>query len=152
VTSPRPVPEAPGGLPLALLRLADELNEHALREVAAHGGPALNRSEALVFAFVAPQGSTVVELARAAGMTKQSMHAIVRRLIDLGLLEHRPPSLDARTRPVALTADGRRVASTARRAFRRIERRLEQRVGAGPMARFRADVAAMSAELASDRA
>lgn len=134
-------------LPLALLRLADGLSDRALADIAQAGGPKLRRSEALVFAFIQPTGSTTVELARAAGMTKQSMHSIVVHLTELGLLEPAPRPGDHRARPVRLSAQGRRVAAQARRTFQRLERRLERRVGVDSMMALHCGLAAIGDEL-----
>jgi DNA-binding MarR family transcriptional regulator len=132
-----------------LLQVADTLSERALDDIERHGGPRLNRSEALVFAAITPDGLTTVELARVAGMTKQSMHAIVRRLLALGLLRHGASTTDGRCKPLVLSPAGRRVAATARRAFRRYEAELEREIGDEHVAALRNGLARASAALAA---
>jgi DNA-binding MarR family transcriptional regulator len=62
-------------------------------------------------------------------MTKQSMHAIVHRLLALGLLQQARGETDARSKPLVLTPAGRRVAATARRTFRAHEAALGRAIG-----------------------
>ncbi|MFI1918328.1 MarR family winged helix-turn-helix transcriptional regulator [Nocardia sp. NPDC020380] len=75
-----------------------------------------------VFPFVPEDGITTAELAKRAGMRKQSMGEAVERLCASGYVERRPNPHDRRSQLVFLTERGRSVQPVARTAGDRVER------------------------------
>lgn len=127
--SPSELP--PGRLALALLRTADWLDDALLARLARDGWPVLTRSQAQVFAHLDRDGTSISELARRLGVTRQSAHALVEGLVELGVVELRPDPGDRRLRLVALTSEGRRLVRRADRHLRDLEDELARRIGAG---------------------
>ncbi|MGH3385928.1 MAG: MarR family winged helix-turn-helix transcriptional regulator [Nocardioidaceae bacterium] len=74
-----------------------------------------------VFPFVPDDGIQVVELARHAGVRKQSMGQTVEEMERAGYVERRPDPSDGRAKLVFLTAKGRSVRPVALAAGRRVE-------------------------------
>jgi DNA-binding MarR family transcriptional regulator len=87
-------------------------------------------SHAALFLFVDRRGGTRLgELARRAGVTKQSMMQVVDDLEALGYVRREPDPADARAKLVHLTAHGRRCATEFRRAVQVLETRTRRRLG-----------------------
>ncbi len=89
----------------------------------------LRPSYASVYAHIAPDGTRLSDLARAASMTKQGMADIVREMQDAGLVRRADDPEDGRAVLVVLTAKGRRRLSQAARAIERVEGRVRRRLG-----------------------
>ncbi len=77
-----------------------------------------------------PEGARLTTLARMAGMTKQSMGALVDALEHGGYVERVDDPDDRRASRVRLTARGRAYARDVRRFAREFEERLAARIGA----------------------
>jgi DNA-binding MarR family transcriptional regulator len=86
-------------------------------------------AQAAVFAALDEGGTSVSELARRVGTTRQSTHQAVHGLIEMGLLEQSPDPGSARSRLVRATEEGARVHQRALRTIARIEDELAQRIG-----------------------
>jgi DNA-binding MarR family transcriptional regulator len=84
-------------------------------------------------------GTRLGELARRAGIAKQSMMQVVDDLETRGYVRRVADPTDARATLVRLTAEGRRCATEFRRAVQVLETRTRRRLGA------RADEALRSA-------
>jgi len=82
-----------------------------------------------VFAHIPPEGITLAELARRAGMTKQAMAELVTDLEEKGYLTRRPDDSDRRLRIIELSDRGWAAVSAALTAFEEIERDLERTLG-----------------------
>jgi DNA-binding MarR family transcriptional regulator len=82
-----------------------------------------------VLANVPADGTRLTDLAALAGMTKPSMKELVDELTDLGYLERLDDDTDKRVRRIVLTAQGRAVATLARRVIERIERQYARALG-----------------------
>ena len=83
-----------------------------------------------LFLFVDRRGGTrLSELARRAGVTKQSMMQVVDDLEEMGYVRREPDPVDARAKLVRLTAHGRRCATEFRRAVQVLETRTRRRLG-----------------------
>lgn len=122
----------------ALLRAPwGELSERVYDELARSGFPEIRPAHGVVFRYIAPEGSRVVELAEAAGMAKQSMAYLVRSLERHGYVSIRPDPEDGRARRVVLTQRGEQVQRSALRLTRRIEKEWAQLIGEEEMARLR---------------
>lgn len=114
--------------PIALLlRRAQQDLQDAIHGALSDAGFAdIRAPHASVFPFVPEEGIRVGELARHAGVRKQSMAQAVEQLVALGYVERRPDATDGRARLVVLTARGRAVRPVARAAGRRVEERWAQ--------------------------
>lgn len=86
-------------------------------------------AQAAVFASLDASGTSVAELARRIGTTRQSVHQAVHGLIGMGLLEQTPDPTSARNRLVRVTEEGDRVHRKALRIIDAIERELATRIG-----------------------
>jgi DNA-binding MarR family transcriptional regulator len=74
-------------------------------------------------------GTRLSELARRAGVTKQSMMQVVDDLEARGYVRRVPDRSDERAKLVRLTAEGRRCATEFRRAVQVLETRVRRRLG-----------------------
>ena len=81
-------------------------------------------------------GLRMGELARRAGLSKQTMTTMVRLLERDGLVSRAPDPGDGRASLVFLTERSREFAPVAARVVREIERLVEERLGARDVARF----------------
>jgi DNA-binding MarR family transcriptional regulator len=106
--------------------------------LAVAGFPDIRPAHACVFGHVAPQGSTVTEIARLARLTKATVVAAVDDLERRGYAERVPDPRDRRAKPVRLTARGREAVATAEKIFDEIEQELAARVGSESMQQLRA--------------
>jgi DNA-binding MarR family transcriptional regulator len=90
-----------------------------------------------VFAHIPPEGITLAELARRAGITKQAMSELVLDLEAKGYLTRRPDEHDKRTKLIELSDRGWAAMSAALAAFEEMERGLEERLGASRLRSLR---------------
>lgn len=111
--------------------------EGLLAEVGGDGGPAVTPPQVQLFAQLDEDGTTVAELARRMGVTRQTVHQAVHALVAAGLLEQVPDPSSARQRLIRRTAEGRRAHERARHALDRLEGRLAERIGAEAVAALR---------------
>lgn len=117
-------------LALGLLRASDWFDD-ALRQRLRQGlGVQITRSQAHVFAALDPAGSSIAELARSVGVTRQSMHRTVGELVALGLLDSAPDPADRRSSTVRLTRVGAALVRRAGTELGEVETELARRVGA----------------------
>ena len=86
----------------------------------------LGPAHANVFPFVGPEGITVSDLARLAGVRKQTMAQAVEQLEHLGYVERRPNPRDRRSRLVLLTERGESVKPVTHGTAARVEERWAQ--------------------------
>ena len=86
-------------------------------------------AQAAVFASLDDSGTSVAELARRIGTTRQSVHQAVHGLIAMGLLEQVADPTSARSRLVRVTDEGERVHRKALRTIAAIEGELAGRIG-----------------------
>jgi DNA-binding MarR family transcriptional regulator len=75
-------------------------------------------------------------------MTKQGAAKIVGTLVERGYLEPVPAEIDARSKPLTLTARGRSAVTSSEAIQARIERRWAAAVGAANMQVMRAGLLA----------
>ena len=91
-----------------------------------------------VMILVDADGTTVAELARRAGMTKQAMAESVANLEAMGLVERVPHPTDRRARLVLLTTDGWAAIRTGYEIAMAIDGRWTGLLGAEAMAQLTA--------------
>ncbi|WP_425839464.1 MarR family winged helix-turn-helix transcriptional regulator [Streptomyces fractus] len=109
-----------------------------LAELEAQGVAPISPTQVQLFAMLDAAGTTVSELARRMGVTRQTVHQAVRALVEDGLLEQVPDPASARQRLVRRTAEGRRAHERARRALDGLEARLAERIGEEALSALRA--------------
>jgi DNA-binding MarR family transcriptional regulator len=104
----------------------------------AHGEPTLSLAQFEVFGHIAPEGTSVSELARRLGIARQSAHQAVRELAAAGLVTVGPHPELARRTLVRPTPEAAARLGRVRTALVEIERRLDARLGPGALERLRA--------------
>jgi DNA-binding MarR family transcriptional regulator len=102
----------------------------------------LTPSQAVTVLLVGDGIDTVTQIAERMGMTPQAMSKICATLSTDGLLERQPHTSDARSRRLALTADGERVLALMRAAGNEAERVWSDLVGADALNTVRSALAA----------
>ncbi|MDI2027830.1 MarR family winged helix-turn-helix transcriptional regulator [Saccharopolyspora sp. TS4A08] len=107
-------------------RWFDDALEQSMRD---SGEQPVTVAQAAVFANLDARGTSVAELARRIGTTRQSVHQAVHGLIAIGLLEQVDDPTSARSRLVRVTDEGHRVHSKALSTIDAIERELATRIG-----------------------
>jgi DNA-binding MarR family transcriptional regulator len=95
----------------------------------AAGEQPVTSAQASVFALLDAEGTTVSELSRRLGVTRQTAHQTVHGLIAMGLLEQLPDPGSARRILIRMTAEGRRVHERAQATIAVIESVLAERIG-----------------------
>jgi DNA-binding MarR family transcriptional regulator len=106
-------------------RLRAELGAASLRDF-----PELRGSHRRILQMIPAGGIRITDLARMAGMTKQSLGEFVDWLERRGFVTSSRDPADGRVRLVTRTADGDTAADTATRAIAAVERRWRQEIGA----------------------
>ncbi|MGW7410911.1 MarR family winged helix-turn-helix transcriptional regulator [Streptomyces sp. NPDC054863] len=91
-----------------------------------------------LFAVLDEHGTTVSELARRMGVTRQTAHQAVHGLIGAGLLEQLPDPASARQRLVRRTEEGERTHRRAEAVLAQLEDRLAERIGRDAVGALRA--------------
>jgi DNA-binding MarR family transcriptional regulator len=86
---------------------------------------------------ITSEGSRIIDLADRAGITKQSMGALVATLEKRGYVEVRRDPEDARARRVLITRRGRALQETALRVTAEAEKEMAERFGAAEFAYLR---------------
>ncbi|KUL38873.1 MarR family transcriptional regulator [Streptomyces sp. NRRL F-4489] len=93
------------------------------------GTPPVTPTQVQLFAVLDDAGTTVSELARRMGVTRQTAHQAVHGLVAAGLLEQIPHPASARQRLIRRTADGERAHRQAEAVLARLEECLAERIG-----------------------
>ena len=113
--------------------LVKNLHEH----LAKIGYSEITPSHGLVFQHLKKEGSRITTLATQAGMTKQSMSAIIYQLEELGYLKRKPDPEDARAVLFVLTSKGRTLKDKAQQINYQFEKQWEQKLGNQDYKKFR---------------
>ncbi|GAA2490591.1 MarR family winged helix-turn-helix transcriptional regulator [Streptomyces gobitricini] len=103
--------------------------EGLLAALEAAGAVPVSPTQAQLFAVLDDQGTTVSELARRMGVTRQTAHQAVHGLVATGLLEQVPDSASARQRLIRRTQEGERAHRQAAVILERLEEQLAERIG-----------------------
>lgn len=101
------------------------------------GHDEIRQAHSVIFRYILPEGSRITELAEKAGITKQSMAALVEHLHTHGYVRIEPDPNDGRAKLVVLTARGEAVQREAERLSREVERRWAAALGESEMATLR---------------
>jgi DNA-binding MarR family transcriptional regulator len=103
--------------------------EGLLAALEAGGATPVSPTQAQLFAALDDQGTTISELARRMGVTRQTAHQAVHGLVAAGLLEQTPDPTSARQRLIRRTAEGERIHRQAGLILERLEEQLAERIG-----------------------
>ncbi|MEU7488853.1 MarR family transcriptional regulator [Streptomyces sp. NPDC042319] len=104
-------------------------DEGLLAAMAADGATPVSLPQLQLFAVLDEAGTTVSELARRMGVTRQTAHQAVHGLVDAGLLEQTAHPASARQRLIRRTRAGAHAHELAERVLARLESRLAERIG-----------------------
>jgi DNA-binding MarR family transcriptional regulator len=96
---------------------------------AERGFPEVRLSHNAVFATLRSEGSRVSDMAARAGITKQSLAAIVKDLEAAGMVTVSPDPTDGRAKVVQYTERGRECAHAGAAYLREVEEDLASRIG-----------------------
>jgi DNA-binding MarR family transcriptional regulator len=96
---------------------------------AEHGFPEVRLSHNAVFATLRSEGSRVSDMAARAGITKQSLAAIVKDLEAAGMVTVTPDPADGRAKVVRYTDRGRQCAHAGAAYLREVEEALASQIG-----------------------
>jgi DNA-binding MarR family transcriptional regulator len=126
-------------IPIAgLLAAAEEaILAEFRRDLAASGYDDIRPTHGCVFRFVRADGMRLTELARLAGMTKQSVGELVDDLVRLGYVERAPDPLDGRAKLICLTDRGAEAQRVGFGLFAELEARWAERFGPERFAQMR---------------
>lgn len=115
---------------IALVERVDRALVADLVSAAADRGfPEVRASHNAVFATLRAEGSRVSDMAASAGITKQSLAALVRDLEDAGLVKVSPDPTDGRAKLVTYTERGWECVRGGEAHLREVERTLAAVVG-----------------------
>lgn len=120
----------PPNLPQLLTDAKRWFDDALLSSMQAAGERPVTVAQAAVFANLDAGGTSISELARRIGTTRQSVHQAVHGLIGMGLLKQVPDPTSARSRLVRTTPAGARAHERALRMIATIEGVLAERIGA----------------------
>jgi DNA-binding MarR family transcriptional regulator len=120
-----------------LRQLYDALVTNLLERLFAEGYSEVTPSHGLVFQYLEEDGSRITDLAFKAGMTKQSMSALVYQLEENGYLKRKNDPRDARAVLFVLTAKGQALRTKAQQLNFQFEKRWEQVLGTAQYEKFR---------------
>lgn len=113
------------------------METRVFEELAAAGFDDITPSQARVFQRIAPEGSRLSDLARQAGITKQSAGFLIDQLERLGYVHRVPDPADGRARLVRIAERGHRSVEASRAVVSRVEAEWETHLGARRMAQLR---------------
>ncbi len=127
--------------PATLLSLLDAATEVVLgefrKELEEAGYADIRPTHGCVFRFVRDDGMRLTELARLAGMTKQSVGELVDDLVRLGYVERIPDPEDKRAKLICLTDRGIEAQRVGFGLLGEIEGRWAERFGAARVKELR---------------
>ncbi len=92
--------------------------------------PNLKKLHLDLISYIDPDGTTITEIARRKGVTKQSISKTVQELLDMGFVESRPNPQDSRSKLISfkLNADSAMLRGFA--VLAEIDNAIAQQIGA----------------------
>jgi DNA-binding MarR family transcriptional regulator len=129
--------DQPENLAILLREPFRRMDELLVDRLAERGHGDVRSAHGAVFQYLDDAGTPVSELARRAGIAKQSMAELVQHLERTGYVERVPDPRDARARLVRSTAKGREVFAVARELVAELDARVAQRLGEARLADLR---------------
>ncbi|GAA5115691.1 winged helix DNA-binding protein [Alloalcanivorax gelatiniphagus] len=138
---------------IALVERVDRALVRDLVTAAAERGfPEVRISHNAVFATLDAEGSRVSDMAARAGITKQSLAAMVKDLEQAGLVTVSPDPADGRAKVVTYTARGWECVHSGRAHLREVEEALAALVGRERLDDLRGMLALVAEHLETSRA
>lgn len=113
------------------------METRVLEELAGAGFDDITPSQARVFQRIGPDGTRLGDLARQAGITKQSAGFLVDQLERLGYVHRVPDPDDGRARLVRVAERGLRAVEAAAAVVSRVEAEWTAHLGARRMTQLR---------------
>lgn len=113
-----------------LRELYDSMVVNLHQHLAEDGYGEISPSHGLVFQYLEEGGSRITTLAARAGITKQSMSALVYHLEDYGYLKRKSDPADARAILFCLTTQGQALKAKAQNLNYQFEKKWKQTLGA----------------------
>lgn len=120
-----------------LRQLYDALVTNLHDRLAEEGYSEITPSHGLVFQYLDENGSRITELASRAGMTKQSMSALVYQMEEYSYLKRMNDPQDARAVLFVLTSKGKTLKQKAQQLNYQYEKKWEQCLGTAQYEKFR---------------
>jgi DNA-binding MarR family transcriptional regulator len=120
-----------------LRQLYDALVTNLHARLAEEGYGEITPSHGLVFQYAEEGGSRITELASRAGMTKQSMSALVYQLEESGYFKRKNDPSDARAVLFVMTVKGQALKTRGQQINYQFEKKWEQKLGAPQYQKFR---------------
>ncbi|MET9595324.1 MarR family transcriptional regulator [Streptomyces sp. NPDC006516] len=121
--------DAARNMPQLLSEAKRWFDDALLAGMRAAGEQPVTAAQAAVFASLDPEGTSISELARRMGVTRQTTHQAVHSLIGMGMLDQTADPDSARSRIVRFTPDGARAHERAQIMLAEIEAILAERIG-----------------------
>ena len=121
----------------------------AYAEMASHGFTDVRPAHSPVFRYCAAEPQRTSDLARMAGMTKQSMSGLVATLKDAGYVELQPDPSDRRAQLVSLSPKGQRASQTLAEISTMLEQRLAAQIGDEALENLRNQLSVIAANQAA---
>ncbi len=118
-------------------RVGRALTVDLVSAAAERGFPEVRLSHNAVFATLQAEGSRVSDMAARAGITKQSMAAIVKDLEEVGLVTVSPDPADGRAKVVQYTDRGWECVRGGKAYLREVEDALASLIGRERLAELR---------------
>ena len=118
----------------------------ALARLNEAGHPAVRIAHLAVFMAIAADGSHISAMAKASGMTRQAMSALVRDVEAAGYVESIPDPADGRAVLVRLTDRGAAFCRQAVEIGREFSQSLERALGADEVDRLRSALRVIAAQ------
>ena len=112
-----------------LLEASRSFDDDLTAELRARGYGEITPAHSAVFAHLDREGTRASELARRAGVTRQSMGELVADLEAKGYVERRADPADGRAKIVVLTSAGRRLDREATTLIAELERTYARTLG-----------------------
>ena len=101
------------------------------------GVPELTTTQQMIAPYLDPEGTSISELARRVGVTRQAIHQTVNSMVKAGFVDVVPAPHDKRLKLVRLSKLGHRVDREAVREIHRLEAALSERLGKKTVATLR---------------
>ena len=118
-------------------QLYDALETNLHTRLAEEGYAEITPSHGLVFQYLEEDGSRITELASQAGITKQSMSALVYQLEEYGYLKRKKDQDDARAVLFVLTTKGASLKQRGQQINFQFEKKWEQELGTASYQKLR---------------
>lgn len=132
----------------SLLRIPFEAQaSRVYKALATSGHPEIREAHGAVFRHLPLVGTSASDLARRAGMAKQSMGYLVDSLVSLGYLEIRKEPSDRRVNIVRMSSKGIEMMRVATEIGKRIENEWAERMGVVEMGALRALLKLLAASI-----